>query len=349
MSGAGGTDDPPPDGIEPAGVERWFLEHVKGVTPPLAYERITGGHSNLTYAVSDAAGRRWALRRPPLGRRLASAHDMGREHRLMSALAPTPVPVPAIAGFCEDEQVTGAPFFVSDFVEGAVLRSSAEAERFEPAVRHAIGGRLIDTLADIHAVDPDAVGLGELGRREGYVARQLNRWAGQWERSKTRELPLIEDVHGRLAACIPDQGPACIVHGDYRLDNVILAPDGSLAAVLDWELATLGDPLADVGTLMVYWAEPGEQLAMPGAPTTAAGFPTRAELRERYAERAGRDLAGLDFYVALGYWKLAIILEGVLRRYAAGGYGQAGTVAEGFARTVEQLATAADEAARRLG
>ncbi len=339
-----------PDGIDRAGVEAWFGENVAGVQLPLSFERISGGHSNLTYGVRDAAGGRWALRRPPLGKRLGSAHDMGREHRVVSALAGTPVPVAPVAGFCEDESVNGAPFYVMEFVEGPILRGLAEADAFpDEADRRAIGERVVDTLVEIHGVDPDAVGLGELGRKEDYVARQLHRWQGQWEKSKTRELPAIDAVHERLAARIPAQGPATIVHGDYRLDNMILTPQGEVAAVVDWELCTLGDPLADVGLLMVYWPEAGEgeTLALGQPATLAPGFPKREQLRARYAERSGRDLSQLDFFVALGYWKLAIILEGVYARYAAGAYGKADPGIEAFARLVERLAQAAEGAEQR--
>jgi aminoglycoside phosphotransferase (APT) family kinase protein len=339
-----------PEGIDREGVESWFDDHVAGAELPLAFERIAGGRSNLTYGVADSAGRRWALRRPPLGRRLASAHDMGREHRILAALEGTEVPVPPVIGLCTDETVNGAPFYVMGFVAGPVLRSRAEAmAAFDEAERHAIGERVVDTLVAIHAVDPDGVGLGDLGRKQEYVARQLHRWSGQWEKSKTRDVPLVEDVHRRLTARIPEQGPATIVHGDYRLDNLILTESGEIAAVVDWELCTLGDPLADVGMLMVYWSEEGDQL-MPlfDPPTTASGFPTRDEIRDRYAERSGRDVSGLDFYVALGSWKLAVILEGVYSRYAAGQYGRAAEGFREFGKMVDRLAEAADEAERRL-
>ncbi len=338
-----------PEGIDRAGVEAWFGEHIPSAELPLTFDRISGGHSNLTYGVRDAAGTRWALRRPPLGKRLGSAHDMGREQRVVSALAGTPVPVAPVAGFCEDESVNEAPFYVMEFVEGPILRGLAEADAFpDEGDRRAIGERVVDTLVEIHAVDPDAVGLGDLGRKEDYVARQLHRWQGQWEKSKTRELPAIDAVHERLAARIPEQGPATIVHGDYRLDNMILTPQGEVAAVVDWELCTLGDPLADVGLLMVYWPEAGEETIALGQPATLApGFPTREELKARYAERSGRDLSQLDFFVALGYWKLAIILEGVYARYAAGQYGKVDPGIEAFARLVERLAEAAEQAERR--
>jgi aminoglycoside phosphotransferase (APT) family kinase protein len=236
-----------------------------------------------------------------------------------------------------------------DFVEGPVLRGIAEAELFpDQSDRREIGERVADTLALIHAVDPDAVGLGDLGRKEDYVARQLRRWQGQWEKSKTRDLEAVDRVHDRLAARIPEQGPATLVHGDYRLDNMILSDAGEVAAVVDWELCTLGDPLADLGTLMAYWAERGTDAIALGEPANLApGFPTREELAGRYAERSGRDISQLDFYLALGYWKLAIILEGVYARYAAGAYGKPDPGIEVFARFVERLAEAAEEAEAR--
>jgi len=338
-----------PEGIDRAGIEGWFAENAAGAEPPLSFDRISGGRSNLTFEVSDSASGRWALRRPPLGKRLGSAHDMGREHTVISALQETPVPVPPVVGLCEDESVNGAPFYVMEWVEGPILRSAEDADAFDEDSCRAIGERVVDTLVAVHDVDPDGVGLGELGRKQAYVERQLKRWGGQWEKSKTRELPDVDEVHERLAARVPEQGPATIVHGDYRLDNMILAPSGEVAAVVDWELCTLGDPLADVGLLLVYWSEPGDDFMPLFAPATIApGFISRDEVRARYAERSGRDLTEIDFYVALGYWKLAIILEGVYARYAAGQYGKTDEGFEEFARIVERLARAASDAADRL-
>jgi aminoglycoside phosphotransferase (APT) family kinase protein len=343
--------DPADEAVDPPRLEAWFARNVPGAEPPLSFRRISGGRSNLTYAVTDAAGRRWALRRPPLGKRLASAHDMAREHRILSALQGTDVPVPGVVGLCGDDSVSGAPFYVMDFVDGPILRSRSEAEEaFEERERRRIGERVIDTLVAIHAVDPDEVGLGELGRKEDYVVRQLRRWRGQWDKSKTRELPIVDEVHRRLSARVPEQGLAAIVHGDYRLDNLILSPAGEIAAVVDWELCTLGDPLADLGLLLVYWSEADDEFTpLFEAATTAAGFPSRDAVRSRYAELSDRDLSEIDFYLALGYWKLAIILEGVFARYAAGQYGESGEGFEEFARVVERLAEAADAAERRLG
>jgi aminoglycoside phosphotransferase (APT) family kinase protein len=338
-----------PDGINRAGVEGWFEANVPDVELPLSFERISGGRSNMTFGVRDSAGHAWALRRPPLGKRLGSAHDMGREHRVIAALQETPVPVPPVIGLCEDEAVNDAPFYVMGFVEGPILRSAEEASIFEEGDRRRIGDRVVDTLVAIHEVDPDEVGLGELGRKEAYVERQLKRWQGQWEKSKTRELAVVDDVHDRLSSRIPEQGPATIVHGDYRLDNMILSPSGEVAAVVDWELCTLGDPLADVGMLLVYWSQAGDDFMPLFAPATIApGFPKRDDVRERYAERSGRDLSQIDFFVALGFWKLAIILEGVYARYASGQYGKTDEGFEAFAKVVERLAEAADEAAQRL-
>jgi aminoglycoside phosphotransferase (APT) family kinase protein len=340
-----------PEGIDRSGVESWFQANVPGAVPPLSFERISGGRSNLTFTVSDTEGRRWALRRPPLGKGLTSAHDVAREHRVMSALAPTDVPVPPTIGICDDESVNGAPFFVMDFVEGPVLRTQrAAVDSFDEGERHAIGERVADTLVAIHAIDPEEVGIGDLGKKQDYVARQLHRWHGQWEKSKTRDVPLIDDVHERLRARIPEQGRATIVHGDYRLDNMILSAEGEVAAVVDWELCTLGDPLADVGMLLVYWAEPGDQLIpLLDMPTTAPGFPRREEVKARYAELSGRDISEIDFYVALAYWKLGIILQGIIARVAAGQYGKGEDGGNETAELVDSLAEAADEAERRLG
>jgi aminoglycoside phosphotransferase (APT) family kinase protein len=230
------------EGIEAEAVTAWFAEHVPGARPPLDFELIAGGRSNLTYSVTDAEGARWVLRRPPLGHVLATAHDMGREHRIISALADTDVPVPPAIGLSPDDSVNGAPFYVMGYVDGPIVRNAEAARRLPPEQRARAAVSIVDTLAAIHAVDVDAVGLGDLGRREGYIERQLKRWQGQWEQSKTRELPAIDAVHDRLATAVPEQGPAAIVHGDYRLDNCILDGDGNIGAVLDWELCTLGDP-----------------------------------------------------------------------------------------------------------
>jgi aminoglycoside phosphotransferase (APT) family kinase protein len=334
-------------GIDRAGVTAWFQAEVPGVRPPLGFEPIAGGRSNLTYRVRDAAGASFVLRRPPLHGVLPSAHDMGREYRVISALGDTPVPVPACFGLCQDPEVTGAPFYVMADVEGVVPRDQATvAANLDQPARTAAAASLVDALVALHVVDPDAVGLGRLGRHEGYLERQLGRWKRQLEQSRTRELPLLDEVHRRLTASVPAQaGPARIVHGDYRLDNVILSPAGRVLAVLDWELCTLGDPLADVGLLLVYWAEPGDAAPPLGAaPTAMPGFPSRAELAAAYAAGSGRDLARLDYYLAFASWKLAVILEGVVARHATGAYGQGDDSWRSFADVVVQLGERALEA-----
>ena len=339
------------EGIDSGPVVQWLGSHTT-VTSPVTFELVTGGRSNLTYLVTDATGKCWVLRRPPLGHVLATAHDMGRESRIMIALAPTDVPVPRIVGVCDDLTVNGAPFFVMDYVEGTVLRDRSIAESLSRADRASASDHLAEVLAAIHAVDPAKVGLGELGRHDAYVERQLKRWHGQWEKSAYTHVTGIDEVHRRLLADIPDQAESTIVHGDYRLDNCIVGHDGTIAAVLDWELCTLGDPLADVGLLLVYWAQPGDQFAaLPEAPTTADGFPTREKLVARYAEISGRDVGDVDYFVALGYWKLACILAGVATRYAAGAMGDhdASQLAALFGDQLELLVDAAGAAAERSG
>lgn len=340
------------EGIDVDGLTTWFVDNIPGAAPPLSFQLIAGGHSNLTFRVTDTGSHAWVLRRPPLGQVLATAHDMGREHRVISALGPTDVPVPPAEGLCTDETVNGAPFYVMGFVEGKVIRDSSAAQALSVEERRAAGESIIDVLAAIHAVDVDSVGLGDLGRREGYIERQLKRWYGQFQKSKTRELPAVDETYHRLLGHIPAQGPATIVHGDYRLDNCLLAEDGRIAAVLDWEICTLGDPLADVGLLQVYWAEPDQAAsALVPAPTALEGFPRRKELLERYAEASGRDLSDIDYYFAFGMWKLACIIEGVYARYMAGAMGSGGnqTQHDVFGAQVAVLADAAREAALGIG
>ncbi len=313
---------PDPDGIDVAAVTAWIRERTE-LTAPLSFEVVQGGRSNLTYRVTDQEGRCVILRRPPLHGVIESAHDMGREHRIIAALADADVPVPPTVGFEPDADVTGAPFYVMRFVDGLVVRDVDAARQLDPALRPKVADDLVDVLARLHAVDPDEIGLGELGRKEDYIARQLRRWHGQLDKSRTRDLPLLDEVHARLLADIPEQGTASIVHGDYRMDNAMVDPTtGAVLAVLDWELTTLGDPLADVGLLHVYWTEPGDETkTLLDAPTLVDGFPGRAEVTARYGTASGRDLEELPYYVAFGYWKLACILEGVYSRYASGAYG----------------------------
>jgi aminoglycoside phosphotransferase (APT) family kinase protein len=340
-------------GINRDRVTEWFVAHIDGVRPPLEFELIAGGHSNLTYKLADAAGTLYVLRRPPLGAVLATAHDMAREHRIISAIGKTRVPVPPALGLCEDEAVNGAPFYVMQYVEGDVLVDGAlTAKLFDEEERNRIGHSVIQVLADLHRVDPDEIGLGDLGRKEAYLARQLKRWRTQWEKSKTRELAAMEEVHEALHAQMPEQIGTGVVHGDYRLGNMLVGRDATVAALLDWELCTLGDLMADVGYVMNNWAAPDEASAtMRGAalaPTMAGGFPDRETFLERYVELTGRDVSQVDYYRAFQYWRLAAIVEGVLSRYLKGVMGNPADT-EAFRWQVDSLADQALELVRRLG
>lgn len=303
------------EGLRPEAMTAWLAGLGIGVEPPLRYARVGLGQSNLTYLVTDAKGGRVVLRRPPLGELLASAHDVAREHRILSALQGTAVPVPTVHGLCEDPAVTDVPVLAVSYVEGAVLDDRSDAEQLAPEARHEVGLSLVDTLVRIHALDLDEVGLADLASHKPYGARQLRRWGGQWELSRTRELPDLDRLTARLAALDPGPGEVRLVHGDCHLRNVIIDPESAaVRAILDWELCTLGDPLADLGTLLAYWPTEQDPPTMRFDASTVPGFATRSELVERYAERSGRDVSAVPFWHGLGLWKLAIILEGVRRR-----------------------------------
>ncbi|MFN0025748.1 MAG: phosphotransferase family protein [Acidimicrobiales bacterium] len=340
--------------VDPAGIERFFAEHVAGARPPFRYTIIAGGHSNLTYRVDDTDGNRFVLRRPPLGHILASAHDMGREHRIISAVARSSVPVAPALALSPDDAVNGAPFYVMGFVEGAILTVVADVDAAvaDLDARRRIGEHVADVLADLHRIDVDSIGLGELARREGYLERQLKRWRTQWEASKTRDVPAMDEAFAMLSAHKPVQRYTGIVHGDYRTGNFMVRPDeGRVAAVLDWELCTLGDVLADVGYLLNNWTQADEPLP-PGArelpPTAAGGFPTRAELLERYAARSGFDVSMMDYYQAFSHWRSAAIAEGVKRRYLEGVMVDPDFPVETYDERIEALAAHALDLIRRL-
>ncbi|MGW4887701.1 phosphotransferase family protein [Streptomyces murinus] len=299
------------------------------VRGPLTGRLIEGGRSNLTYALSDGTSK-WVVRRPPLGHVLATAHDMKREHRVISALHPTSVPVPAPVLLCEDEEVLGAPFYMMEFVAGTPYRTSAQlAPLGERRVRGAVLS-LVDTLVELHAVDPAEVGLGDFGRPEGYLDRQLRRWGKQLDASRNRELPGIDELHAELGRGLPGSPAATVVHGDYRLDNVLIGADDRITAILDWEMSTLGDPLTDLGLLVMY----SRSLDLPNSPVSttaeAPGHPAPEELIERYAARSGRDVSAVSWYEAFAFFKLAVILEGIHYRFTLGQ-----TVGRGFDRIGE--------------
>lgn len=340
-----------PRGIDYLRVSEWLTSHVRGVFAPFNFEVIAGGHSNLTFCVTDAHGRRMVLRRPPLSHGLASAHDMKREHRIISALRGSAVPVAPVLGMCDDPDINGAPFYVMDFVDGLIVRDQQSAEGLAtPEFRKRASESLIDTMASIHSVNINHVGLGDLARHDGYIERQLKRWYGQWNAQKTRDLDTIDRVHTELIGRIPPEGPATIVHGDYRLDNCIISSSGDIVAVLDWEICTLGDPLADLGLLMVYWTGPDDE-AMVAAyqATKTRGFFNRDDLVRRYAAVSGRDVSHLDFYVAFALWKYACIIEGVYARYLGGALGERNAAElEPFKLQVDSAAAQAETLLARL-
>ncbi len=337
-------------GLDTDRVTRWLIDEVDGAIGPFRFELIVGGRSNLTFEVTGADGRRYVLRRPPTGHVLATAHDMAREHRIITAVGRTAVPVPRTLGLCLDVGVNDAPFYVMEHVAGEVLDSPERAELLPVGLRVPACEHLIDVLADLHGADVDEIGLGDLARRDGYVERQITRWSTQWEHSKTREVPAIEQVARHLAANVPVQQGVSIAHGDYRFGNCLVdVATGRVAAVLDWELCTLGDPLADLGYLGVYWVRPdGESRA--NDPTGAGGFLSYAQMVERYAERTGRDVSQIDYYVAFSSWRLAVISEGVYARYLHGAMGDQNDPdnLERLRVGTIELATNALDAVRRL-
>ena len=341
------TESISPPGIpSPARLAAWLSQHVPGAPVELTdIQLIAGGRSNLTYRLTisgseeGAGSRLLVLRRPPLGHVLPTAHDMSREYRVLSALAGTQVPVAPLVAACADVEVIGAPFYVMEHVPGVVLRTRADTKDLTETQAADLSRCLADMLAAIHGVDVQKVGLGDLGRGAGYMRRQLDRWQRQWDLSATREMPGYQELVERLTAALPEEGQTTLVHGDFRLDNalVTLEPRPRITAVVDWEMATLGDPLADLGLTLVYWTENGEQgwLTPAGAQsgtrgvstdaTASPGFWTRAEFTAEYARLTGRDVSRIAYYVAFGYFKLAAVLEGIHARYL-----QHQTVGEGF-------------------
>lgn len=317
-----------PPGLAAVPLERWLsaaLPELMAGGGGWDAEVISGGLSNITYRLRLPGGT-VILRRPPLGPVLPRAHDMAREYRVLSALAPTAVPVPRTLALCTDPGVLGVTFYVMSEVPGTVLRTPADTGALSPGERGAVADSLVATLADLHAVSPDAVGLGDFGRRSGYCVRQIRTWGAQWERSRTRDLPDMDVLLARLAQTAPPDSACTIVHGDYRLDNTVVSlPPGGVphvAGVLDWELSTLGDPLADLAVTLTYWHDRDDvergDIPVSAHLTALPGFPAARELAGAYAERTGRDLGSLSFYLALSWMKLAVICEGVHARYLGG-------------------------------
>jgi aminoglycoside phosphotransferase (APT) family kinase protein len=310
-------------GIDRPRVDAWVTRNVPGATAPFDYQLIAAGGSNLTFRVTDAAGHAWALRRPPVGHALPTAHDMSREWRIMSALEGTGVPVPYCIAYCDDVEVNGAPFYVMSFVEGQILRDRASVAGMTPEQADVATDSLIDVQIAFHTVDLDAIGLANLAKREDYVGRQLNRWRTQVERANVREVPLLHELHDRLVTAKPiETARPGLAHGDYRFDNTVLGADFTIVAVLDWELCTIGDPVADFAWSLQYWADPGDTYSfLSDPPTLEDVFVRRDEVARRYEKRSGLDLTNLPYYAVFSWWKQACIVEGAYARRLAGATG----------------------------
>ncbi|WP_017932751.1 phosphotransferase family protein [Nocardioides sp. Iso805N] len=320
-----------PPGLDLDRLGIWWPDYVGPLDGDLRATLIAGGKSNLTYEVTDGTGV-WILRRPPLGHVLATAHDMSREHRVMSALRPTAVPVPETFALCEDLDVIGSPFYVMAKVVGTPYRRASELSPLGAERVRGISTRLVDTLATLHAVDPAAVGLADFGRAEGFLARQVARWKTQLDASHTRDLPAAEQLYHRLAGSVPPESAPGIVHGDYRLDNVLVDGHDQLVAVLDWEMATLGDPLTDLALMLLYQRLGASLGSLVSDVGEAPGYLGETEILQRYDDGSGRDLSRFGFYLGLAAFKLAVILEGIHYRYL---HGQ--TVGPGFEHIGEAI------------
>lgn len=324
MQGVPGVEDPPR-------LHAWMISAGLDFGELRGVALIAGGRSNLTYRL-DLDGGQLVLRRPPLGHVLPTAHDMSREYKVLSALSGTDIPVPDPIAFCADTEIVDAPFYLMRYVEGRVLRTREHGAEVTADQARQLSQGLVDMLAAIHAVDLEAVGLTGFGRPDGYLARQLARWQRQWELSNSREVAGYDDLVRRLTDGLPQSADGTLVHGDLRLDNMLVTLDPTrVAAVVDWEMSTLGDPLADLGLTLMYWTDPGDddwlRVSEGGSVTTIPGFLSRAQAAERYAGLTGRDISSIGYYMAFGCFKLAVVLEGIHARFL-----QKKTVGEGFER-----------------
>ena len=332
------------EGIDHDAVTQWFRDNVPNISPPLNFELISGGKSNLTYQVLDNEENTFVLRRPPLGHVLESAHDMYREHRIIAALYGTDVPVAKTYGICQDKAINDADFFVMDCIDGTVVHNVDASETISKENRYSFGKHTIEVLVALHLIEPEDVGLGDLGRREAYLDRQLKRWTGQWEATKTHPEPGMDELLKLLHERKPLQIGSAIVHGDYRAGN-LMHEEGKVVAVFDWELCTLGDPLADLGYLLNSWQTRDEIEEMSGLapPTAVEGFPSRAELMEWYATGTGRDLSKINYYRAFSHWRTGCIMQGVYKRFLEGAMGDQEIDLEAYRAGVGRVANSALE------
>jgi aminoglycoside phosphotransferase (APT) family kinase protein len=348
-TGPGPTDDAPL-GIDQVSVAAWLIERVPGLAAPLRWTKLAGGHSNVTCRIDDANGRVLVVRRPPMGELLPTAHDMGREFTVISALWPTSVPVPEPLAFTDDRSITGAQFYAMGWVEGRSLYTAEEtALHLTVDARQRTGPSFIDTLSQLHLLDPDEIGLGGLGKRTSYLDRQLYRWYESWNASKNRDLPAVDRLHRFLVDHLPQQARVSVVHGDYGLHNCRVASDGHIAAVVDWEISTLGDPMADLAYCINAWVESADESANAHlAPTSLPGFCTRQVLIDRYVDRTGSDPSQIDYYRCFNYWKSACIIQGVYARYLHGQKSTEGVDVESFPTRIDIALQQATDAVDRL-
>lgn len=329
------TDQQPAPAEDLAGLSGWLDATIDGgLAGPVEWSLIAGGRSNPTYLIGDGT-RSWVLRRRPHGHVLPTAHDMGRECRVLRALRDTGVPVPRVLGYSDDESVIGAEFYVMERIEGTTLRTRADTEGLSEQQRGVLADRMVDTLLALHAVDPADVGLADWGRPDGYLARQLRRWEKQWDASATQPRPEVTELLRRLGRALPARSLPGIVHGDFKIDNMMVDRDDPtrILAVLDWEMSTLGDTVADLGILCSFWDQPGELYNPITAGATALpGFPSRQHVLQRYADARGVDVSEIDWYVVFADFKIAVILEGIHARHRQGH-----TVGDDFAGVGEMV------------
>jgi aminoglycoside phosphotransferase (APT) family kinase protein len=316
----------PGEELDATALGAWLAAHLPAggdEAAPLFIEQFPGGHSNLTYLVKTG-GRELVLRRPPFGSKVKTAHDMGREYRVLSRLWAVFPEAPRALVHCDDAAVIGAPFYIMERVRGVILRHQKAPAGVDltPETMRRISEAAVDGLARLHAVDVDAAGLGDLGRPAGYVERQVTGWTERWRGARTDDVPDVDRAASWLAAHLPAETGATLLHNDYKYDNLVLATDlGSIAAVLDWEMATLGDPLMDLGTSLGYWMDPDDEpglRSLPAGPTTLPGNLRRTEVVEHYAAASGRDVSGILFYYVFGLLKIAVIAQQIYYRYKQG-------------------------------